>query len=239
MAAGLGFKDFTTGEVLTANDVDGYLMQGIWVFANAAARTAAVTSPQEGNYSYLKDTNSTEYYDGAAWVAAGGGGGGGSLTLLQTMSLSGASVTSSTFTATDYVNYFIVLSDIYTSSAVAAFTMRLNGDTGSNYNRSSALANSGSISAEQSTNVTSYRIGTIGTLSGAGEKCYGTIDINRINSTTEVFIASKCYATLTATSSVPFHQAGGMYNNSAAITSITIACDNTFAAGTAYIYGVK
>jgi hypothetical protein len=33
MAAGLGFKDFQTGEVLTAADVDGYLMQGIWVFA--------------------------------------------------------------------------------------------------------------------------------------------------------------------------------------------------------------
>jgi hypothetical protein len=77
MAAGLGFKDFQTGEVLTAADVDGYLMQGIWVFASAAARSAAVTSPQEGNYSFLKDTNSTEYYDGSAWVAAGGGGGGG------------------------------------------------------------------------------------------------------------------------------------------------------------------
>ena len=75
MAAGLGFKDFVTGEVLTAADVDGYLMQGIWVFANAAARSAAVTSPQEGNYSFLKDTNSTEYYTGSAWVAAGGGGG--------------------------------------------------------------------------------------------------------------------------------------------------------------------
>ena len=71
MAAGLGFKDFVTGEVLTAADVDGYLMQGIWVFASAAARSAAVTSPQEGNYSYLKDTNSTEYYTGSAWVAAG------------------------------------------------------------------------------------------------------------------------------------------------------------------------
>ena len=69
MGAGLGFKDFTTGEVLTANDVDGYLMQGVWVFANAAARTAAVTSPQEGNFSFLKDTNSTEYYDGSSWVA--------------------------------------------------------------------------------------------------------------------------------------------------------------------------
>jgi len=68
MAAGLGFKDFQTGEVLTAGDVDGYLMQGIWVFASAAARDAAVTSPQEGNFAYLKDTNTTTYYTGSAWT---------------------------------------------------------------------------------------------------------------------------------------------------------------------------
>jgi hypothetical protein len=74
MAAGLGFKDFTTGEVLTAADVDGYLMQGIWVFANAAARDAAVTSPQEGNFAFTKDTNGLWYYDGATWVASGATG---------------------------------------------------------------------------------------------------------------------------------------------------------------------
>ena len=68
MAAPLGFKDFTTGEVLTAADVDGYLMQGIWVFASAAARDAAVTSPQEGNFAFLKDTNVTTYYTGSAWA---------------------------------------------------------------------------------------------------------------------------------------------------------------------------
>jgi hypothetical protein len=68
MAAGLGFKDFATGEVLTAADVDGYLMQGVWVFASATARDAAVTSPQEGNFAYLKDTNVTTYYTGSAWA---------------------------------------------------------------------------------------------------------------------------------------------------------------------------
>jgi hypothetical protein len=73
MAAGLGFKDFVTGEVLTAADVDGYLMQGIWVFASAAVRDAAVTSPQEGNACYLKDTNQVLTYSGSAWVAVGGG----------------------------------------------------------------------------------------------------------------------------------------------------------------------
>ena len=74
MAAGLGFKDFTTGEVLTAADVDGYLMQNIWVFATATARDAAVTSPQEGNFAFTKDNNSLWYYDGAAWVASGATG---------------------------------------------------------------------------------------------------------------------------------------------------------------------
>jgi hypothetical protein len=69
MAAGLGFKDFVTGEVLTAADVDGYLMQNIWVFANATARDAAVTSPQEGNACYLKDTDVIQVYTGSAWAA--------------------------------------------------------------------------------------------------------------------------------------------------------------------------
>jgi len=68
MAAGLGFKTFTTGEVLSAGDTNGYLMQGVLVFATAAARDAAITSPQEGQFAYLKDTNVTTYYTGSAWT---------------------------------------------------------------------------------------------------------------------------------------------------------------------------
>jgi hypothetical protein len=74
MAAGLGFKTFTTGEVLTAGDVNGYLMQGINVFASEAARNAAITSPQEGQFAYTKDNNSLWYYSGSAWVASGATG---------------------------------------------------------------------------------------------------------------------------------------------------------------------
>jgi len=68
MAAGLGFKTFTTGEVLTADNVNGYLMQGVLVFASAAARDAAITSPQEGQCCYLKDTDAVLTYSGSAWV---------------------------------------------------------------------------------------------------------------------------------------------------------------------------
>jgi hypothetical protein len=74
MAAGLGFKTFTTGEVLTAGDVNGYLMQGINVFATTAARDAAITLPQEGQFAFTKDTNGLWYYDGSAWVASGATG---------------------------------------------------------------------------------------------------------------------------------------------------------------------
>jgi hypothetical protein len=74
MAAGLGFKTFTTGEVLTAADVNGYLMQGVLVFASEAARDAAITSPQEGQFAYTKDNNSLWYYTGSAWASSGATG---------------------------------------------------------------------------------------------------------------------------------------------------------------------
>ena len=74
MAAGLGFKTFTTGEVLTAADVNGYLMQGVLVFATEAARNSAITSPQEGQFAFTKDNNSLWYYSGSAWVASGATG---------------------------------------------------------------------------------------------------------------------------------------------------------------------
>jgi hypothetical protein len=141
MAAGLGFKDFVTGEVLTAADVDGYLMQGIWVFASAAARDAAVTSPQEGNACYLKDTNEVLTYSGSAWVAVGGGGGGG-LTLIVPSSTANSGGTVSTtagvvtasgvssvslngvFSST-YVNYMIQYNELNTSSTGTQSYMRL------------------------------------------------------------------------------------------------------------------
>jgi hypothetical protein len=44
---------------------------GVLPFADSAARTTAIPTPTDGQYSYLQDTNATEYYNGTAWVAAG------------------------------------------------------------------------------------------------------------------------------------------------------------------------
>lgn len=122
MAAGLGFKTFVTGEVLTAADTNGYLMQGVNVFASAAARTAAITSPQEGQMSYLKDTDSTEYYTGSAWTAVGSGGG---MTLLSTTALSGTSTTVSSISQS-YTNLVVYIPKL-TFSANAELNFTIGG----------------------------------------------------------------------------------------------------------------
>ncbi len=71
--AGAGYRTFVAGEVLTATNVQGYLMdQAIPVFASSTARDAAITSPSEGQHCFLSDTDALQYYTGSAWVAAGG-----------------------------------------------------------------------------------------------------------------------------------------------------------------------
>jgi len=72
MAQGLGFIEFSTGDVLSAAAANGYLAsQSVMVFASAAARTSAITTPYEGMVSYLKDTDVIQYYSGSAWVTVG------------------------------------------------------------------------------------------------------------------------------------------------------------------------
>ena len=61
--AGAGFKVFQNGSVLLASEVEDYMMdQMIMVFADAAARDAAITSPSEGMFAFLKDTDKLTVY---------------------------------------------------------------------------------------------------------------------------------------------------------------------------------
>jgi hypothetical protein len=140
MAAGLGFKTFTTGEVLTAADTNGYLMQGVLVFASAAARASAITSPQEGQYSYLKDTDALEYYSGSAWTgapvgditavttAAGSGLSGGASSGAVALSLS------STYTAKTAAYTFVAGDEYNLFSMNNAATTQFNIPTDATYN---------------------------------------------------------------------------------------------------------
>jgi len=73
--AGAGYKLFVSGDVLTAAQVNTYLNeQTVMVFATSAARTSALSAVlAEGMMSYLQDSNTVFYYDGAAWNALASG----------------------------------------------------------------------------------------------------------------------------------------------------------------------
>jgi hypothetical protein len=114
MAAGLGYVEFATGDVLTAAAANGYLAsQVVMVFASSAARTSAIASPQEGMISYLKDTNSTEYYSGSAWTAIGGGGASGFTFISRSTFSNVATVDIDNIFSNTYETYQIVIENIY------------------------------------------------------------------------------------------------------------------------------
>jgi hypothetical protein len=68
---------FAAAEVLTAAN-QNLLSNGIPVFSGTATRDAAFGGSgektlAEGQYAYLEDSNTTQFYDGAAWQAVAGG----------------------------------------------------------------------------------------------------------------------------------------------------------------------
>jgi len=67
--AGAGFKIWTTGELVNASDFNNYIQeQVVMVFADSSARDTAVTSPSEGMFCFLQDTNDLQFYNGSAWA---------------------------------------------------------------------------------------------------------------------------------------------------------------------------
>jgi hypothetical protein len=147
MAAGAGFIEFSTGDILTASAANSYLAsQVVMVFADAAARTSAISSPQEGMMSYLKDTNSVEYYSGSAWTAVSGGT-SGALTKItaQTFSASSAVNVNSVFSST-YKNYLVLLNLNCSANSIVRVRMRASGSdyTGTGHRGSSIIADNNS-----------------------------------------------------------------------------------------------
>jgi len=118
-----GFKTFAVSEVLTAADVNNYLMeQAVAVFANSSARDSAISSPEDGQACFLLDSNSLQFYYSSAWnnfigegditgvtittAATSGLAGGSSSTsgaFASTLSIAPASATSATVAGSDIV----------------------------------------------------------------------------------------------------------------------------------------
>jgi hypothetical protein len=136
---------YTAGEVLTAADMN-ITNSGIPVFATTVTRDAAFGGAgektlAEGQFAYIEDTNTTQYYDGAAWQSvsaaptqavfreeqAAGTYGGGSTsgsyqkrTLNTTVvnNITGCSIASSVITLPAGTYYVTAVAPVYSPGSV-------------------------------------------------------------------------------------------------------------------------
>lgn len=135
--AGAGFKTFGVGDVLTASDVNTYLMQqAVMNFASSGARGSAIGTATEGMVTYLQDTDSVEVYDGSGWSAIGAAGIG--TNVVQTVKTDTYTTTSGSFvdvtgltvtiTPSSATSKILVIADVKISGGSGnSVHLRLNG----------------------------------------------------------------------------------------------------------------
>jgi hypothetical protein len=158
--SGLGRKVFTAGEILEADQVNGYLMdQSVMVFDDATARGSAIPSPSEGMLTYNKDTSGLELYDGSAFGPVGSDAG---LIHIETQDFSAVSAVNfsvGVFSAT-YNNYKIIFRKNSASTSNQVFArLRVAGvDNSTNYDRQIFDADNTQLTGLRQTSQTSVGI---------------------------------------------------------------------------------
>jgi hypothetical protein len=168
-----------------------------------------------------------------SWATPAAAGGA---TLLATLSLSGSTTSTSTLAAASYTSYQIIIKNAYVNSN-GNMWIRLNGDSGSNYYR--ATLGSDTTTAFAQNEITSlFTIAAIPALSPVYNGVSGIINLPRINDTDFQFIQSTMYSNFNS-SSLRNNLSSGVYDGSAAITTITFGTTQSFSGGTAYVYGVN
>jgi hypothetical protein len=167
-----------------------------------------------------------------SWAAPAGGGG---MTLLQSLALTGATVTSSTFSSA-YKQIFIYIQSCY-GTARDEMRMRLNADTGSNY-AYHLTEIAAVISVYRQSSAASAHIGTVADQTAVKKSANFGVYITTPSDTNNVMIQSQM---LWGDATLMYQEImQGIYDSSAAITSITLFPNSgTFTSGTAYIYGVN
>jgi hypothetical protein len=126
--AGAGKKTFTAGEVLTASDVNTYLMeQSVMNFAGTAARASAIPTPSTGMTTYIGVTGTAtipqiETYTGSQWQTPYG------LTQVANVNFTSTSAVSiNNIFSSSFVNYTVVFNVTGTATANHVMAMRASG----------------------------------------------------------------------------------------------------------------
>ena len=149
-----GYNLFTTGQVLTAAQVQHNMAnQSVMFYASAAARdadTALTAALTEGMFCYLADTNVTAYYSGSAWVPLFQG-----QTLTspkETIEIVGAGST-----GTINIDTLTASVEYYTGAATADWTINVRGNVSTTLNSLMAVGEQISIVYLNTNTGTAYK----------------------------------------------------------------------------------
>jgi hypothetical protein len=151
---------YVASEILTAADLN-VTNSGIPVFSTTVTRDAGFGGSgekvlAEGQFAYIEATNTTQYYDGAAWQAVGNG-----FTFISSVTATaGASATIDNCFSSTYENYKILITGSSSADTGLNLQLRVGGVTAAtNYGRQRIVASSTTVTAARSTSDTGFIIG--------------------------------------------------------------------------------
>lgn len=207
-------------------------------FANGDVLTAA-------NMNNIADTlnvfNPTSATNGQVWTANGSGSGSfatpvsGGWTLINSGTMSGSTITSSTFSGYNQIHIDLVNMN---TSAAAAVGIRVNGLSTSIYgNYTQAPTSITAVTNDVTTSTTSWLTDA---LAATGAPYSKSIDIYNANQTTGWKVGWCITKSKSATVNQTNAWSMGYMDTAAALTSVTLlVASGTFSAGNYYIYGLK
>jgi len=221
---------FVAGEILTAAEMT-QVNTGIPVFATTTTRDNAFSGTGEkvlaqGQFAFIEATNTTQYYNGSAWVTVGASG----LTLI-TSQVIGSAVASVQVTgafSTTYDAYKIIVAGGAGSVANTGIRMTL-GATTANYYYGIPLAiySGGGAASLAGTNTSSWEVGSV----NAASLNVNVELVDPFNTKTTKMFAQVAKDTSGGSG-------GGFLDNTTSYTAFTFTpSSGTFTGGTIYVYG--
>lgn len=192
--------------------------------------TAAARIPIGSNNQVLT-ADSTQAL-GLKWASVSAG-----YTLISTTNISATNSTTISVAANSYTKLMLILENMFLGTNTEEINIRLNNDSGSNYNffRVGTSGTTSSVNANSSGTDINGFFGPMGTASAKGS---GFLEINRVNGTDKFTFGGNTFCVNNA-GTISSRYVGGFYDGSAVISSVLVIGSNgATVTGTAYLYGI-
>lgn len=227
---------FTSGQVLTADQMNQSARTGVPVFVGTAERDAAFGGSgektlAEGQLAYIESTKTVQFYNGTTWLPLNSGL---NIVTPETALSAAATLTLDGCFTSNYTNYRLIINATAAATSNPVLQLRAAGVTAAtNYNRQQIDASSTTLSGARVTSQTSFELGYL----EADYRNSFIIDIMQpqIAQFTNFYIANN-YSSGTSTTNVVWLGVTGFHAAATAYDGFIITF-NSNTTGTYALYG--